>query len=47
MGDSKKTATPKADSPSRQRRKEQIALRNDKVLTEDKKKRLKDANQAK
>jgi hypothetical protein len=39
----KKTETPKADSLSLQRRKEEISRRNDKVMTESKKQRLKDA----
>ena len=38
---------PKTDSPSMQRRKEAIQRRNDKVLTESKKQRLKDAKVAK
>ena len=38
-----KTTAPKADSISMQRRKEEIKQRNEKVMTESKKKRLKDA----
>ena len=39
--------TPKTDSVSMQRRKQEIAQRNERVLTESKKKRLKDAKLAK
>lgn len=39
----KKVETPKADSLSMQRRKEQVKITNDRVMSESKKKWLKDA----
>ena len=43
----KKEVAPKADSLSMQRRKEQVKITNSRVLTESKKKWLKDAKLAK
>lgn len=43
MAENKKVEAPKADSISMQRRKEEIRQRNEKVLSESKKKHLKDA----